>query len=491
MKRTAIFFALLMGACSDGAEPVTEDNTESCTQGAPNPNLYQAWDASCASTVAYEGQVARHVLIKDLSAFMGAAGERIDTGAWFPAEGEVVGALNFYFRFDSETAGAESIALQTTPPPLQTAWEAFGSGKDLVGKIAGNDAVTDHKDWSTEFAGWQDASLASNGGDVSNPEGFVIALFSAFEKQAIDRANAVIPVDPSGQPLPLGVTADGRDLQQLAEKFLQVAVTFSQGADDYLDDDVPGKGLLSSNAAVEEGKTYTPLAHAWDEGFGYFGASRHYADFTDEELAGKGGREGYASGYADHNGDEKVDLHAEYSFGAAVNAAKRDHAAAELGAQIDLTGDAFTAFLEGRKLIASRTGELSEADLDALRAHRDAALLAWERTYMATVIHYINEVLAAMVAFGTPEYDFVEHAKAWSEAKGFAFAPQFSPHSPLSAADFAALHEALGDAPVLSTAASADVDAYAAGLIAVRERLVSVYGFPAQVTGDDDGKNGW
>ena len=69
------------------------------------------------------------------------------------------------------------------------------------------------------------------------------------------------------------------------------AVGFSQGADDYLDDDTEGKGLLADHTAADEGKPYTALEHAWDEGFGYFGGARNYLLYTDEEIAGEGGRD--------------------------------------------------------------------------------------------------------------------------------------------------------------------------------------------------------
>ena len=59
-------------------------------------------------------------------------------------------------------------------------------------------------------------------------------------------------------------------MHSYCKKFLLGAVAFSQGADDYLDDDVAGKGLLVFGYIPAEGKKYSALEHAWDEGFGYF-----------------------------------------------------------------------------------------------------------------------------------------------------------------------------------------------------------------------------
>ncbi|MEZ4459500.1 MAG: DUF4856 domain-containing protein [bacterium] len=475
--------ALAFTTCvvSVGCSEDDNSNTTKTCDGE-GPATYAFFDAACASTVAYGGQTARHTLIHELTGYMERAEGRIDSGAWFPQQGEVVGGLDFYFRFDSETSAGEPLSIETTPAALQTTYEPFGSGKDLVSKLAGNDSVTDHKDWSTEFRGWSDATFAATGG-IASPEQLVSALFANFEKAAVDRANGVVAQDPDGNDLPLHVTAEGRDLLELSEKFLLVAVAFSQGADDYLDDDIDGKGLLSSNTELEDGEAYTTLAHAWDEGFGYFGAARDYPDYTDADIADVG--------HKDSDGDGKIDLQSEYVFGAASAAAKRDLAAQKLGVTIDLTGDAWAGFYGGRALIANTSGDLSDAQLTELKAFRDQAISAWERAYMATVIHYMNRTLAQMAAFGTPDYDFATHAKVWSEAKGYGFTPQFNPRSPMSDADFLALHEALGDRPVLATADAAQIESYTNALIAARAKIAEIYAFQAELIGDENGANGW
>jgi hypothetical protein len=132
-----------------------------------------------------------------------------------------------------------------------------------------------------------------------------------------------------------------------------MVVFFSQGTDDYLDSDVDGKGLLSSNAqVVKDGvaKPYSALGHAWDEGFGYFGAARDYNDYTDTQAAGKGEvGTPRAKGYHDTNGDGKIDLKSEYNFGHSRNCAKRDRGSAG-GATTDFSKDVMDAFLAGRTL---------------------------------------------------------------------------------------------------------------------------------------------
>ena len=91
-----------------------------------------------------------------------------------------------------------------------------------------------------------------------------------------------------------------------------------------------------------------------------------------------------------------------------------------------MTKDAWTAFWEGRKLLADTVGtELSDADLATLRGYRDQALDSWEMAIVGTVIHYINDTLQDIK--GNADID--DLAKHWSEAKGFALSMQFNPHT--------------------------------------------------------------
>jgi hypothetical protein len=306
---------------------------------------------------------------------------------------------------------------------------------------------------------------------VTTPQGYVEFLFAKVEEQSIDRANAIIGNDPLGNPLTqVTVTPEGHDLAQLAQKFLLGAVAFSQGADDYLDDDTPDKGLMAANdAAAGMGKAYSPLEHAWDEGFGYFGAARDYLDYTDDEIAGKDGRDDYKNGYHDSDGDNAIDLASEFNWGHSINAAKRDR-----GHSTDLTGDAFNAFYAGRALIAAADGPLSDAQMTDLVGHRDQALAAWEKAIAATCIHYINDVISDMGKMGTADYDFYDHAKHWSELKGFAFSFQFNRNSPMTESQFAELHGILGTAPVLEQSA---VAGHLPALERARTLLGQIYGF--------------
>ena len=425
------------------------------------------------TSVIHTGQTVRQILIKDMKSWIGGMTGRIDSG-WFPTSGEVTAELEFYVDFDGASSGSVPMLLTTDPAAAQATYGEISTSANLVGKIAGNDAVGQHEDWSTAFVGWSDPA-------VTTPESLVRLWIQQLDDAAVDRSIGTVPLDPGGSPVSaIYLTAEGQDLQQLIEKFLHGAIGFSQAADDYLDDDTDGKGLLAGNAAAEDGKPYTGLEHAWDEGFAYFGAAHHYSKMSDDDIADVG--------WSDHDGDGAIDLNREICFGASGNAAKRDLGAV---AATDFTADAWDGFHAGRTLIVDADGDLTADQMTQLQLHRDQALEAWEKVYAATVVHYINDTLQDMSTFGTASYSFEDHAKHWSEAKGFALAFQFNPRSPLSDSQFAELHGYLGQAPVLPTATPQEISDYRADLVAARTLLGTAYGFDAANLGDADGNGGW
>lgn len=463
--------AAFLAACEGTTDGDTND-TDVVDVTVPTSYAFTSREGS-VSSVAYDGQTMRHVLINDLNKHIGGLTARLNSG-FFPLPGEVRGELEFFFDFDSETSGSIAHLTTTTPTALQSTYDDISSDKDIVGKMAGNDPSTDHTNWNTNFVGW--------GAEGSTtPEQLVRSWFDMIDRQATDWSNGTYPLDPSGAPVAaVYLTAEGLDLQQLIGKVSGVSVSFSQGVDDYLDDDIDGKGILSDHSALVDGKPYTALEHQWDEAFGYFGASRDFGTRSDDEIAD--------TPAIDADNDGRIDLESEMSFGHSGNAAKRDRGSK---VEIDLTAMAWRGFAGGRQLLADTNGALSDAELDALRAYRDEAVTAWEASIAATALHYINDTLRDMEAIGAAEYSFSNHAKHWGELKGFAIGLQFNRNSPLSAANFSLFHELVGDAPVLADADQATRDSYAADLRQARQLLLDVYGFDPANLGDDNGHDGW
>jgi hypothetical protein len=459
--------------CSGTSEDVAHLETNTGTP-VELPDSYQFTNGAGESTVSYSGQTARHALIEELDVWIGDITAKIDDGSYQPGKVDAVtGDLGFYFDCAADLCANMGVGDPTT---LQQTLADISIGKNLVAKLAGKDALTDHQDWTGgSFVGWKGAG---------SPESLVREWFAQIGDQAVGRVNGEVLLGPAGEPIPtVYLTPQGQDLRQLTEKFLLGGVAFSQGTDDYLDDDVDGKGLLASHATFSDASPYTDLEHAWDEGFGYFGAARNYLAYTDVQLA--------AGELLDIEGDGLVDLTAEKNWGHSVNAAKRD-AGANPSAPTDFTEAAWAGFAGGRQLLSTTAGsELSDTDFQALLGFRDQATLAWENAIAATVVHYINDVLQDMGEFGSQEYSFSAHAKHWSELKGFALGLQFNPASPMSAADFESFHALVGDAPVLGSASAVEIAAYQEALVEARDLLGNAYGYDSANLGDSGGEGGW
>ncbi|MCA9665160.1 MAG: DUF4856 domain-containing protein [Myxococcales bacterium] len=480
--------AVSSSGCSDdtnstpadgGGDATRADGTgaDGGTPTLPETYTFASRFVSGESSVVHSGQSGRHLLIEEIKRFIG---ELTDTSYASPKAGDVVADLMFFYDFKN-AGGTEGEKIKFAPAGGGSAKQAtFGDVGEIVSLHEKMPDIESVVGWTAGTAGWGDGSV--------KPSDLVKQWFGAVETLVLARINdANIPKDPSGKDIASPyLSADGIDYEELIVKFLLGAVALSQAADKYLDDDKDGQGLLSDNTKAVAGKPYTALEHAWDEGFGYFGAAHDYSAYTDEEIAGAGGRDGYKNGWYDSDADGKVDLGREINWGASVNAGKRDLGAK---AKTDFSKQAFEAFVAGRHLIRSIDGAPSSAQLDMLRGYRDAALGAWEKAIAATAVHYINDVLQDMAKFGNTDYSFASHAGHWSELKGFTLSLQFNPRSPLTAAKLGELHQKIGDKPVLPGASN--VAEYKTALLAARDILKDAYGFDAQNVGDADGNNGW
>ena len=438
------------------------------------------------SSVSYGGQVTRHALIAELKHYIGKGGLQADIdGNNFADKDSVIAKLNsFYNRGGDIEADRDSswdgFAITFAGENAkQTLFSELGSYKSLKDKVAGNDASGQHKEWNNgAFAGW------GIKGSIT-PHGLIAHYFDQLADNAVAVIGGAVRVDPiTGGAIPVYVSENGTDLNQLVQKFLLMSVTYSQATDDYLDEN---KGLATDNIDKDKGtKDYTKLEHQFDEGFGYFGATRDYLAYNDNEIAGKvkvaeDGRSDW-NGQHDTDGDGKIDLMSEKNFGNSVNAAKRDRGTAANAKPTDYTKQAMEAFLNGRKLINDKAGfALTEAEMTELLGYRDAAVKAWENAVAGTVIHYINDLDADLAKLDSADFSFTDTAKHFSELKGFALGLQFNPYSPITDAQFEQMHTLLKDAPVLT----GDVTAYRADLIKARDILQAALSF------DADNVAGW
>ncbi len=455
----ALSLPWLMGCDDAQTEPAGAGGAEE-----PRSYTFESRFTPGASSVSTEGQAARLAQQVALVDHIEGLEERLATGALAPVEGSVVAELEVFFSCAMGACEGEGHGVTLALPTAQATLGDIATGKTLVGKLAGNDPVGQRREWLTAgVRGWS---------EPLSPEGLLRAWFAQVEEGALRIANGDNPLDPTGAPITAPhITSEGHHLAELTEKLLFGALALSQASDDYLDDDLEGKGLLSDNSSAEDGGSYSGLEHAWDEGFGYFGAARDAGDFTPEEAAGSGGRAEFQRAH-DANGDGVIDLVSEHNWGVARYAAQRDR---DGGTR--LLHDAFESFVAGRALITSAGGALSAAQLEELKRRRDAALRAWEGALAASVVHYLNEVVA-LLDVPAAEWSFAEHAKGWSELKGLALSFQFNPRSAVQGADFDALHAAIGLRPTLPS--SPEAAAHREALLAARARLGALFGFSAE-----------
>jgi len=461
-------------------EVTDSQGVDSVIAGLSLPDTY-AFDSKFeanSSSVSHTGQAARQILILELNNYISSglaadvAGNAFNTG-----EEAKVKLMSFYAKteldWDTERDNGTDLVISAVDiaAPLTakqtTITDISSSHKNLVGKIAGMDEVGQHKDWTTALVGWNET------GSVT-PDGVIEALFDQLAANVQTDIDGTIRNDIAGNPITkLYINEGGTDIKQLVQKFLLGAVNFSQGTDDYLDNTVDGKGLLSVN--TQDGtKTYSNLEHQFDEGFGYFGAARNYNEYTDVEISSD-------ASYKDIDADGEIDLASEINFSNSINAAKRDNGTVGNTSPTDFTQQAFDAFVTGRAIINAAAGEALSADeMTTLLEQRDTAVLVWEKAISATIVHYINDTTADLDNIGIDGYsadNFADLAKHWSELKGFSLNLQFNPHSPMTDEQFATMQEKIGMKPVT---VEADVEAYKTALAEVRDMLQEVYDFDAE-----------
>lgn len=468
----------------DDGDDKDDDDSDDNVDDTP-PTQYQFSDGDGEDTVSYTGQTKRQILIDDLVAEI--------NGLTEDAAADVESQLNFYFRYDASTSddltphfAVDGESLLPQNDASQFTYGAIAGGKDLVGKIAGGDGTGGGETGTlvSDFFGWN-AGLDAD----PLPVELVDYFFAELASEVTDGVTPQIATVSGDVPLDtVTVSAEGLDYRQLIQKFLLGAVAFSQGTSDYMQSD------FATMLESEDGAAYTEGEHNWDEAFGYFGAARDYGDYSDLEIRAAGGRADYQNGYHDTNGDGLIDIRSEYNFGNSVNCAKRDVGSADNANPTDFTQEAFDAFIAGRHILAqaSAAGELTDEQQTQLDGHIATAAVTWEKCVAATVVHYINDVVADMGEFSDGKFASLENfknlAKHWGEMKGFALGLQFSPESPFAANDevrdsLRLILERMGDAPVLADGTQAGiayeggVDEYIEELMHARNLLRLAYGF--------------
>lgn len=224
-------------------------------------------------------------------------------------------------------------------------------------------------------------------------------------------------------------TSDGVYLLEAVEKSLMGAVLYAQ-AINYLRNEVP----VANNVTITPGEG-TAMAHNWDEAFGYFGASRNYAEL-------KTAAERRSS--FDWNNDGKIDPASERNFYFARYTATVDtqHFTYTDKGTMNL-GDAIVKnFIAGREAIADNNTE-------KVASATNAILTAWDKVIGANAVRY-GGVIKTQIAAGKG------YNGQWAEMKGFIDMSQYNTQSMLSAAKYAELKALIGEKPADVTTEKVD-----------------------------------
>ncbi|MBW3629412.1 MAG: DUF4856 domain-containing protein [Gemmatimonadetes bacterium] len=420
--RLPLFPIVVLAAAACDRGPVEPQPGQNEIQ-VPTAYAFESRFQAGASSVDYSGQIVRNLLVQDLKVAidrLGKPGARPITSQQLRSLYEYNDALNLSTLTESGSA-----------PAKEARYSAIATGKSVKNAPVAADAVIGYGKTVDQLMGEWFEIIASNSQD-SKKLG-TVAVYT---------------------------TAEGVNLAQMVEKVLHGAVAYQRGTGNYL-----AKVLEQPNTAAEAGKPYTKMEHYWDEAFGYFGAARDLARYSDAQLAGS-----VAQFAFDSNSDGKIDFQSEYNFAFAKSAGKRDNG----GTGVDFTKEVFDAFLKGRTLI------VNQGTTQQLAAQATIVSQTWEKVIAATVVHYINDVLKDM-AKSTPEQVSGRNNAAlnnhWGEMKGYAIGLQFNPAKQISTARLERLHGLLGNAPPYAATGTAAYTKAVADLNAAKAILKEAYGF--------------
>ena len=412
-----LLFSFCFSACSDDDNPSHSDHIH---LDIPSAYEFDSRFDTGKSSVSYTGQVVRQLLINDLSIIIGG----------LAAEGaSPISEADLLDLFDYSDSGLSTHTIPSSA--LEDKYSSIATEKNLKGKIDDDPVVGYNKTADQLMREW-------------------FSVIAANSQDSEKLGTKAVYTD-----------ANGVDLSQMTNKVLIGAVSYSQ-AMGYL-----GKVLDQDNTERKGGTSpYTVMEHVWDEAFGYFGAVRDYNNYNDDQLAGKTDEKGAF----DANGDGRIDLTSEYSFGLSRNAAKRDRCSS---CAVDFSAGIFNAFLKGRAIISSEKVEPAE-----LIEQRTIIANGMEKVIAATVVHYINDTLSDMAALGTADENKANLNKHWAEMKGFTIGLQYNPdYGLISQGDLEQLHEIMGQAPAYdlpgSSAYNTTVEAYETA----KSILQAAYGF--------------
>ena len=339
----------------------------------PFPITVDGYNGDKENSVSYSGQVARHVLHNSLKKAI--------------SSGQSLEVMNYYWAGQDGVLNALDPKSKDGFPVAETNINAISKGKNL-----------NKKTYKAEVTGFP--------GEMTGPEVVEFWLSEAAQsKKGFDAKT-------------------GLDYTQLVSKYLMGAVFYNQACDGYLDEKLNADNK-PNNKPYKKGAYYTGKEHVWDEAFGYWGAPAHAMSLTPKQTYGIAKGKDLAA--ADANGNGKVDLKSEMTFGHAYYAADADKSG-----KTKYLHTVTKAFIDGRQLITNAGGKaLSDAQRSQLKSFSETICSNWERViaeatfkYAGSVYKDIQKLQIIIEADGDTKKAYRTYAKHYGELKGFALALQ-------------------------------------------------------------------
>ena len=240
------FALMLMIGCEDNDDTAAEEDNYIST---PTEFVFESRFTEGESSVYYNGQVVRQLLINDIKTQCGT-----DAGS-----GDASTLLSMMANDDE----SRTILTTTSPSSVQSTYRSISSSH-LNDRL---EAVADYT-----IVGYND-----NAGN----------LISTWVTDLVNNGKT---------------NADGLRLDQMIQKTLWGAVSYWQGTSKYMSK-IPG----DDNSVSDDGDPWTAMEHHWDESFGYFGAARDYNTGYSDDTDRK------SDPYHDSNGDGAIDFLSDFT----------------------------------------------------------------------------------------------------------------------------------------------------------------------------------
>ncbi len=260
------------------------------------------------------------------------------------------------------------------------------------------------------------ASLNSKMNKTYGADSIADALLSIIETNAL---NGQI-----GTPA-VYTNQDGIDASELLHKTLLGSVLYYQGTN------LLNTLFNNSNTTLVSGTNYTAMEHAWDEAFGYYGASIDLNSYTNTSLTNPNGN------YYDSNLNGMIEANGEYNFNFVTQAATL---ALDNPSQTNYNTLIFEAFLTGRAGITNKN--------DTIRRQQATIIVEqWEKLLANNALYHANLLSIEVANIGTPNQNTAAINQHWSAMIGYILALQYNSQKIITQTQIAQLKTSAGNFP--------------------------------------------